>query len=60
MYNLHLESTDDDKDEMYMQVEHEADRCPRHNMKVIIRDLYAQIDQEGDEFKPLIGKFRTH
>lgn len=35
------------------------DRCPSHDVKIIIGDLNAQVGQE-EEFRPTIGKFSAH
>jgi len=59
VHSPHLGSTDDDKDEFYAQLEREYDRCPRHDIKIIIGDFNAQVGQE-EEFKPVIGKFSVH
>ena len=60
--NVHsptLESTEDDKDEYYAQLEREYDRCPKHDIKIVIGDFNAQVGQE-EEFKPVIGGFSAH
>ncbi|XP_058817605.1 uncharacterized protein LOC131680905 [Topomyia yanbarensis] len=55
----HSGSTDDDKDGFYAQLEREYDRCPSHDVKIIIGDLNAQVGHE-EEFRPTIEKFRAH
>ncbi|XP_062714037.1 uncharacterized protein LOC134290845 [Aedes albopictus] len=59
VHSPHSGSTDDDKDAFYAQLEREYDRCPNHDVKIIIGDLNAQVGQE-EEFRPTIGKFSAH
>lgn len=59
VHSPHLGSSDDEKDDFYAQLEREYDRCPKHDVKIVIGDLNAQIGQE-DEYKPTIGKFSAH
>ncbi|XP_053694403.1 uncharacterized protein LOC128742162 isoform X3 [Sabethes cyaneus] len=59
VHSTHLRSTDDDKDEFYAQLESEYDRCPRHDIKIVIGDFNAQVGQE-EEYKPVIGRFSAH
>jgi endonuclease/exonuclease/phosphatase family metal-dependent hydrolase len=59
VHSPHLGSTDDDKDEFYAQLEREYDRCPTHDIKIVIGDFNAQVGQE-EEFKPVIGRFSAH
>ncbi|XP_058828115.1 uncharacterized protein LOC131688008 [Topomyia yanbarensis] len=35
------------------------DRCPRHDVKIVIGDLNAQVGQEV-EYRPVIGRFSAH
>ncbi|XP_055587587.1 craniofacial development protein 2-like [Uranotaenia lowii] len=59
VHSPHLGSTGDDKDEFYTQLEREYDRCPKHDIKIVIGDFNAQVGQE-EEFKPTIGRFSAH
>ena len=59
VHSPHLGSTDDDKDEFYAQLESEYDRCPKHDVKIIIGDYNAQVGQE-EEYRPVIGRFSAH
>ncbi|XP_055611541.1 craniofacial development protein 2-like [Uranotaenia lowii] len=59
VHSPHLGSTGDDKDEFYAQLEREYDRCPKHDIKIVIGDFNAQVGQE-EEFKPTIGRFSVH
>ncbi|XP_062707718.1 uncharacterized protein LOC134288053 [Aedes albopictus] len=59
VHSPHSGSTDNDKDAFYAQLERECDRCPCHDVKIIIGDLNAQVGQE-EEFRPTIGKFSAH
>ena len=59
VHSPHLGSTDDDKDEFYAQLEREYDRCPNHDIKIVIGDFNAQVGQEV-EFRPVIGRFSAH
>ena len=46
VHSPHLTSTDDEKEAIYTQLEREYDRCPKHDVKVVIGDLNAQVGQE--------------
>ena len=59
VHSPHLGSTDDDKDEFYAQLESEYDRCPKHDVKIIIGDYNARVGQEV-EYRPVIGRFSAH
>ncbi|XP_058447671.1 craniofacial development protein 2-like [Malaya genurostris] len=59
VHSPHLGSSDDDKDEFYAQLEREYDRCPRHDIKIVIGDFNAQVGQEV-EFRPVVGRFSAH
>ena len=59
VHSPHLGSIDDDKDEFYAQLELEYDRCPRHDIKIVIGDLNAQVGQKV-EYRPVIGRFGAH
>jgi len=52
-------SSDDDKDDFYAQLEREYDRCPNHDVKIVIGDLNAQVGQE-EELRPDSGRFSAH
>ncbi|XP_055523228.1 uncharacterized protein LOC129717376 [Wyeomyia smithii] len=55
----HLGSTENDKDEFYVQLDREYDHCPEHDIKIVIGDFNAQIGQE-EEYKPVIRGFSAH
>ncbi|XP_058456481.1 craniofacial development protein 2-like [Malaya genurostris] len=59
VHSPHLGSSDDGKDEFYAQLEREYDRCPRHDIKIVIGDFNAQVGQEV-EFRPVVGRFSAH
>ncbi|XP_050079522.1 uncharacterized protein LOC126567336 [Anopheles maculipalpis] len=59
VHSPHLGSTDDDKDSFYTQLEREYDRCPQHDVKIVIGDFNAQVGRE-EVFKPTIGSFSAH
>ncbi|XP_058456421.1 craniofacial development protein 2-like [Malaya genurostris] len=59
VHSPHLGSSDDDKDEFYAQLEREYDRCPRHDIKIVIGDFNAQVGQEV-EFIPVVVSFSAH
>nr|XP_040240934.2 uncharacterized protein LOC120961299 [Anopheles coluzzii] len=59
VHSPHLGSTDDDKDNYYTQLEREYDRCPQHDVKIVIGDFNAQVGRE-EAFKPTIGSFSAH
>ncbi|XP_058453484.1 craniofacial development protein 2-like [Malaya genurostris] len=59
VHSPHLGSSDDDKDEFYAQLEREYDRCPRHDIKIVIGDFNAQVGQEV-EYRPVVGRFSAH
>ncbi|XP_058811328.1 uncharacterized protein LOC131676223 [Topomyia yanbarensis] len=46
VHSPHLGSSDDDRDEFYAQLEGEYNRCPRHDVKIVIGDLNVQVGQE--------------
>ncbi|XP_055605760.1 uncharacterized protein LOC129753932 [Uranotaenia lowii] len=54
VYNVHLGSAGDDKDEFYAQLELEYDCCPKHDIKIVIGYFNTQVGQE-EEFG---GKIR--
>ena len=58
VHSSHLGSTDDEK-EAFLQLEREYDRCPKHDVKVVIGDLNAQVGQE-EAYKPAFGCFSVH
>ena len=43
VHRPHLGSTEDDKDEFYAHLEREYDRCPKHDIKIVIGDFNAQV-----------------
>ncbi|XP_058456420.1 uncharacterized protein LOC131433832 [Malaya genurostris] len=55
VHSPHSGSTDDDKDTFYAQLERYYDCCPSHDVKIIIKDLNAQVGQE-EELRPTIGR----
>ncbi|XP_041785866.1 uncharacterized protein LOC121601136 [Anopheles merus] len=59
VHSPHLGSTDDDKDNYYTQLEREYDRCPQHDVEIVIGDFNAQVGRE-ETFKPTIGSFSAH
>ncbi|XP_055622403.1 craniofacial development protein 2-like [Toxorhynchites rutilus septentrionalis] len=59
VHSPHLASPDDDKGEFYAQLEREYERCPKHDIKIIIGDFNAQIGKE-QEFKPVIVMYSAH
>ncbi|XP_041785921.1 uncharacterized protein LOC121601186 [Anopheles merus] len=59
VHSPHLKSTDDDKDNFYTQLEREYDRCPQHDVKIVMGDFNAQVGQEK-AFKPTVGSFSAH
>ncbi|XP_055622163.1 uncharacterized protein LOC129765762 [Toxorhynchites rutilus septentrionalis] len=56
VHGPHLASPDDDKGDFYAQLEREFERCPKHDIKIIIGDFNAKIGKE-EEFKPTVGIF---
>ena len=44
---------------MTIKLEREYDRCPQHDVKIVIGDFNAQVGQE-EAFKPTIGSFNAH
>ncbi|XP_055633640.1 uncharacterized protein LOC129773983 [Toxorhynchites rutilus septentrionalis] len=48
VHSPHLASPGDDKDEIYAQLEREYERCPKHDIKIIIGDFNAQIGKEKE------------
>ncbi|XP_055543537.1 uncharacterized protein LOC129729082 [Wyeomyia smithii] len=46
-------SKDDDKDTFHAQLERAYDSCPKHDVKIVIVDLNAQVCRE-EEFRPVI------
>ncbi|XP_041781999.1 uncharacterized protein LOC121598784 [Anopheles merus] len=59
VHSPHIGSTYDEKEAFYTQLEREYDRCPKHDVKVVIGDLNAQVGQE-EAYKPTIGSFSVH
>ncbi|XP_052903021.1 uncharacterized protein LOC128310418 [Anopheles moucheti] len=58
-HSPHLGSADDDKENFYTQLEREYDRCPQHDVKIVIGDFNAQVGRE-EVYKPTIGSSSTH
>ncbi|XP_052561960.1 uncharacterized protein LOC128092353 [Culex pipiens pallens] len=52
VHSPHIGSDADDKDREYR-------KCPKHDVKIVIGDLNAQVGQE-EEFRPVIGRFSAH
>ncbi|XP_050079549.1 uncharacterized protein LOC126567367 [Anopheles maculipalpis] len=59
VHSPHLGSTDDEKELFFTQLEKVYDRCPQHDVKIVIGDLNAQVGQE-EAYKPTIGSFSAH
>ncbi|XP_050079536.1 uncharacterized protein LOC126567354 [Anopheles maculipalpis] len=55
----HLGSNDDEEKLFFTQLEREYDRCPQHDVKIVIGDLNAQVGRE-EAYKPTIGSFSSH
>ncbi|XP_055523180.1 uncharacterized protein LOC129717335 [Wyeomyia smithii] len=58
-HSPHLGRTDDDKEEFYAQLEREYDRYPEHDVKIVVGDNNAQVNQE-EEFRSVFGRFSVH
>jgi Reverse transcriptase (RNA-dependent DNA polymerase) len=58
-YAPHNGSPDKDKDDFYSLLEKTYNECPRHDVRIVIGDLNAQVGRE-EIFKPVIGKFSLH
>ena len=56
VHSTYLGSTDDDKELFYKQLEREYDSCPKHDVKIVIGDLNAEVGQE-EAYRPKIGSF---
>ncbi|XP_038106501.1 craniofacial development protein 2-like [Culex quinquefasciatus] len=50
---------DDDKDAFYERLDKTYGECPRHDVKIVIRDANAQVGREAF-FHPVIGKESLH
>ncbi|XP_067616258.1 craniofacial development protein 2-like [Eurosta solidaginis] len=53
------EKDDEVKDTFCEQLERTYERCPRHDIKVVLGDFNARVGQEG-VFGPTVGKFSLH
>jgi hypothetical protein len=53
------EKSEEEKDVFYNNLDKIYDECPKRDIKIIIGDLNAKIDQE-EIFKPIIGKYSFH
>ncbi|XP_052564366.1 uncharacterized protein LOC128093024 [Culex pipiens pallens] len=59
VHSPHMGSDADDKDAFYELLDREYRKCPKHDVKIVIGDLNAQVGQE-EEFRPVIGRFSAH
>ena len=59
VHSPHSGNEDDEKDAFYEQLDQTYNSCPKHDVKIVIGDLNAQVGQE-EEFRPVIGKFSAH
>jgi hypothetical protein len=50
---------DKEKDDFYSLLEKTYNERPRHDIRIVIGDLNAQVGRE-EEFRPTIGKFSMH
>jgi hypothetical protein len=60
--NVHAPSedkSDDSKDSFYEELEQVFDHFPRYHMKILLRDLNANVGRENI-FKPTIGNDSLH
>ncbi len=55
----HNEKSEDEKENFYNQLARTYNKCPKHDIKIVIGDLNAQVGRE-EIFKPTIGKFSFH
>ena len=53
------EKDEQEKDSFYQTLTELYDKCPRHDIKIIIRDANAQVGKE-DEFCVIVGKNGVH
>ena len=50
--NQHEESK---KDEFYLQLQDQIDSIPRHDIKIVMGDMNAQIGGDQSGFEPVLG-----
>jgi hypothetical protein len=55
----HNERPDEEKEVFYSLLENTYKKCPRHDVKIVIGDLNAQVGRE-EIFRPTIGRFSLH
>jgi hypothetical protein len=48
-----------DKDDFYFRLEKIYNECPRHDIRIVLGDLNAQVGRE-EVFRPTVGKFSLH
>ena len=53
------EKDDATKDSFYERLERSYERCPRHDIKIVLGDFNARVGKEGI-FGPTVGKFSLH
>ena len=59
VHSLHMGSSVGDKDAFYELLEREYRMCPKHDVKIVIGDLNAQVGRE-EVYRPVIGRFSVH
>lgn len=55
----HNEKPEEDKEAFYNQLAKAYRKCPKHDIRIVIGDLNAQVGRE-QVYRPTIGKFSLH
>lgn len=55
----HNERPETDKDEYYEALTNAYDRCPAHDVKIVLGDFNAKVGKE-EVYRPTIGKYSLH
>ena len=56
MYAPTHESTDDEKDDFYDQLQAAFDTCNRHDVVIIMEDLNAKVGDDNKDIEEIMGK----